>query len=162
MQSKKLPLSFHSFLQMHKLVVTFAHQLVAYWLVIGVLLLFVLPHWQLLFAIPLLVVFGLFLSVPVGMVSTRYRDVGQMIGFVMQALFLLTPIFWRRAQMPEHLRWIVDYNPFAHLLEVVRQPLLGFPAPAYEWAIALMLTAVAALGAWVSLALHRKRVVFWL
>ncbi len=162
MQVKRLPMSFHAYLQMHKLVATFLHQLLAYWIVTAALGLFVMPHWLFVPAILLILLIGFFLSIPIGMIATRYRDVGAMIGMVMQALFLLTPVFWQRAQMPEQRRWIVDYNPFAHLLELVRQPLLGNPPPAYEWGLSLLLLLVAMLLAVVSLALHRRRVVFWL
>jgi ABC-type polysaccharide/polyol phosphate export permease len=85
-----------------------------------------------------------------------------MIGSVMGALFLLTPVFWSRAQLSEKNRWIVDYNPFAHLLEIIRQPFLGQMAPLHHWVISLAILAVTAIVALISLALFRKRVVFWL
>ena len=162
MQVQRLPLSFHSFLQMDRLVINLAHQVVAYWLVTLALGLFAIPHWQLILALPLVVAIGFFLSIPIGMLAARYRDIAYMVGFVMQALFMLTPVFWRRGQMHTKIAWIVDYNPFAHLLEILRQPFLGHPAAAQDWLAAIALLVAAMAAALISLVAYRRRVVFWL
>jgi ABC-type polysaccharide/polyol phosphate export permease len=120
------------------------------------------PHWQLIFALPLTLITAVALCIPVGMVSVRYRDINHMIGFVAQALFMLTPVFWRRAQISPKMRWIAEYNPFAHLLEIVRQPLLGHPAPLTDWIASLCFMGASIAMAVVSLAIFRRRVVFWL
>jgi ABC-type polysaccharide/polyol phosphate export permease len=162
MQTRRFPLTFHSLLLIDRVMINFAHQLVAFWIVTAVLGMFPLPHWQLILSLPLVMLIGVFLSIPLGMVSARYRDVGYMIGFVVQALFMLTPVFWHRAQMTPHLRWIVDYNPIAHMLEIVRQPLLGHPGPPEDWVATFMFLIFSVLLGVGSLILFRRRVVFWL
>jgi ABC-type polysaccharide/polyol phosphate export permease len=127
-----------------------------------VLRLFVPPHWSILLAIPLVTITGFLLSIPVAMLSTRYRDVGFLVGTAFTVLFLLTPVFWARAQLPEDRRWVADVNPFAHLLEIIRQPLVGQMAPWMNWQWSLLTCLVSAVLAVVSLMLFRKRVVFWL
>jgi ABC-type polysaccharide/polyol phosphate export permease len=74
---------------------------------------------------------------------------------------MLTPVFWRRTQVPEHLQWVVDLNPFAHTIEILRQPLMGHP-PAGDLSASLAILAGCALAAVISLTFFRRRVVFWL
>ncbi len=162
MQVQKLPLTFHSFLQINRMMINFAHQIVAFWVVMLLLRMFPLPHWQLLLSIPLVAATAVMFSIPIGMLATRYRDINYLIGFIGQALFMLTPVFWRKAQVAPKARWIADYNPFAHLLEIVRQPLLGHPAPLNDWIASVAFFVAVAILAVVSLALFRRRVVFWL
>ncbi len=162
MQIYRLPLSFHVLLQMDRLLINFAHQIVAFWFVMAVLRLFPLPHWELLFSLPLIVLIGLCVSFPIGMLATRFRDFGLLIGVIMQVLFMLTPVFWKPTLVPPRLQWIVVYNPFAHMIAIVRQPLLGHPAPVGDWAASVMILAVTATLALISLVLFRRRVVFWL
>ena len=161
MQTMRLPLTFHILLMMMRNFINFLAQLLALWLVLAVLRLGALPTWQLLFGLPIVLIDGALLSLIVAIPSTRFRDINQTVGFAVQILFFLTPVFWVPAQMHGKRRIIFDLNPFAHLLELVRQPLLG-RAPElvhWEWGIGMMvvLTAVAV----TLLALFRKRIVFW-
>jgi ABC-type polysaccharide/polyol phosphate export permease len=162
MQAQKMPLSFHVFLQVDKLFINFLHQIVALWAVLLVLRLFPVPHWQILLSLPLVALTAVMLYIPIGMISLRYRDINYMVGFVGQSLFMLTPVFWRREQLSPNLQWMVTYNPFAHLLELLRQPLLGHPAMANDWAASIIFFSICALAALFSLTFFRRRVVFWL
>jgi ABC-type polysaccharide/polyol phosphate export permease len=162
MQVQQRPLSYHVFLQMHRVLINFAHQLVAYYIVMIALGFPRIPHWQVLPAIPLVLAIGFFLSFPLGMLATRYRDVGHLIGVVLGAMFMLTPVFWRRAQVSNELIWIVDYNPFTYLLEIMRQPFLGHPAELRYWLVSLIILLISAVLAIFSLMKFRQRVVFWL
>ncbi len=160
--SQKLPISFHVFLMMHRAFINFVAQLIAGW---AIYLLFRVgspPAWQILIGIPLVMVNIFFISLIVAVPSTRFRDLNQLATFIIQILFFLTPVFWAPERLGAHYRFILDYNPFAHMLELIRQPMLG-RAPAmihYAWSIG---AAVVFGGlAIVLLALYRKRIVFWL
>lgn len=162
MQSQRMPLSFYAFLNSSRVLIDFVHQMIAFWLIMAPFGLLTVPHWSFLPALLIVSATGLFLSIPVGMLSARYRDIGFMVGTVMGALFLLSPVFWTRAQLSESKRWIVDFNPFAHLLEILRQAFLGQLAPLDNWTASIGCMVASALFAWISLALYRKRVIFWL
>jgi ABC-type polysaccharide/polyol phosphate export permease len=162
MQVQRLPLSFYGMLNANRTLINFAHQMVAFWVVLAFFRLLTVPHWSLLLAIPLVTIAGFFLSIPIGMISARYRDVNFFINTFFGALFLLTPVFWSRAQLSEEKRWVVDINPFAHLLEILRQPFLGQAAPLFNWYAAIGITIFAGFLAMLSIALFRKRVIFWL
>ena len=162
MQAQRLPLSFHNLLSANKVMINFVHQLFAFFVLMAIFRLLTVPHWSLLLAMPVVVLAGFFLSIPFGMLSARYRDIGFLISAIFGALFLLTPVFWSRAQLSPEKRWVADYNPFSHLLEILRQPFLGQAAPMMNWMVSLGIVAGAALIAVLSLALFRKRVIFWL
>jgi ABC-type polysaccharide/polyol phosphate export permease len=162
MQVRPFPLSFHVLHHLAKISIDFAHQIVAFWVVMAVVRLFPLPHWHLLLALPLVFVTNFFLIIPIGMISTRYRDVNYFVSFIMGVAFLLTPVFWRRASLPESRYWIVDLNPLSHMLEILRQPLLGHPASLHHWTGVLITLAIGSVVTVLSLMVHRRRVVFWL
>ena len=162
MQTMKLPLSFHILLMMMRNFINFLAQLIALWIVLALFRLGALPTWQFLLGMPIVLIDGALLSLIVAIPSTRFRDINQTVGFAVQILFFLTPVFWAPSQMKGKKAALFGLNPFAHLLELIRQPLLG-RAPAlihYEWGFGLMV--LLAITAVVSLALYRKRVVFWL
>jgi ABC-type polysaccharide/polyol phosphate export permease len=162
MQVQRLPLTFYSLLAANKVFINFLHQILAFWAVMAAFRLLTVPHWSLIPAIPLVTLAGFFLSIPVAMLSARYRDVAFLLGNLFSALFLLTPVFWSRAQLPAKNAWIVDYNPFAHLIEIIRQPFLGQMASLNHWYAAVGVVVVSALFALLCLAAFRKRVIFWL
>ncbi len=69
--------------------------------------------------IPLLVTTASF-TVILATLNVFYRDINFVIGFIMNLLFFLTPVFYPRDYVPEHLRWIIDVNPFLYIIEPFR------------------------------------------
>ena len=163
MQTMRMPLSFYILLMMTKNFINYLAQLIALWIVLALLRLGAPPTWHLLIGLPIVLVNGALLSLILAMPSTRFRDINQTVGFAVQILFFLTPVFWTPSQTQGgRSALLFKLNPFAHMLELIRQPVLGY-APAlihYEWALAT--TVVLAITAVTMLALFRKRVVFWL
>ena len=162
MQTMRMPLSFYIFLMLTKDFINYLAQLIALWIVLALLRLGSPPTWQLLIGLPIVLLNGSLLSMIIAMPSTRFRDINQTVGFLTQVLFFITPVFWVPKQTQGRSALIYQLNPFAHLLELIRQPVLGY-APAlihYEWAAAI--TVVLSITCFVMLALFRKRVVFWL
>ena len=77
--------------------------------------------------------------------------------------WLLTPIVWLPQALPAPVRdAILTWNPFAHLIAVMREPLLNsYPAPETWLAAVGLAVAFVALGAG-SYALRRRELAFWL
>lgn len=95
-----------------------------------------------------------------GLACLRFRDIQQMLVAVLNLLMLLTPIFWNAATLPRRIAF-VEYNPFYHLLEIVRMPLLGEIPGADHWIWAV---ALAILGWGVTLAVYgrtHRRLTLW-
>ena len=122
------------------------------------------PSWNYLLAIPGLLIFAaatLMASIPVAILCTRFRDMPQVVTNVLQVAFFATPIMWRPDSLVR-FRWMADLNPFAHLVNVVRAPLLGaVPSiEAWVWSLGSLTIAVLA-GAWL-LGRYGHRIAYWL
>ncbi len=104
---------------------------------------------------------GIWLGILLGMLCARFRDIPQIIASLVQVMFFVTPVLWRKEMLGRH-RWVADINPLFHFLEVVREPLLGRLPSLKDWVAVLCVTAV---GWAVTLALFsrfRGRVAYWL
>ena len=93
--------------------------------------------------------------------SARYRDVPLMITNLFAILFWFTPLMY----FPEQLgskRFIADYNPFTHIVALVREPLLGNAPTLDNWLVVLVLAVFGWAGAFLFFAKFRARIVYWL
>ncbi|HUS10561.1 MAG TPA: hypothetical protein VMZ30_08860, partial [Pyrinomonadaceae bacterium] len=95
-----------------------------------------------------------------GMVSARFRDVPQLINSIVQIVFFITPIFSKPELLKERT-FVADFNPFFHLLEVVRAPLLGLVPSATSYFAVLFITLVNLLLVSVFFARFRSRISYW-
>jgi ABC-type polysaccharide/polyol phosphate export permease len=108
----------------------------------------------------LLTMASLFLAV----IGARFRDMAPIVQNGLQVAFFVTPILW----MPEALSagraaftWLIDYNPFHHVLEIVRRPLLGEWPTLINLGVVLGLTVVMTALALAVFARGRSRIIFW-
>lgn len=100
------------------------------------------------------------LSITLGMLSARFRDVPNIVAASLQLLMFLTPVFWFPEKLPERSRFIL-YNPLAQLLDILRIPLLGgLPAPGTIRFLVYFTTLNVAVAAYLYAAC-RRRVVYW-
>src|SRR5438552_2740904 len=142
--------------------IIFAHNAV----VLALLLLWAGPVWSLntLLVVPGLVMFAaavLMAAIPVAILCTRFRDLPLIVTNVLQVIFFATPIMWR-PEVLMNFRWVADYNPLAHLIDIVRLPLLGLAPGVESWLWSLGVLAVSlTLGAWL-LGRYGHRVAYWL
>lgn len=95
-----------------------------------------------------------------GVLSTRYRDIPQVITNAVQVFFYITPVFWSPESLPNRPAFI-DWNPLYHVLELVRAPLLGYDVSEESWLFAIALL----VGGWTITALvYRRayaRIAYW-
>ena len=141
--------------------VIFAHNFVIYF---GVIIYFAIwPGATALLALPglmLVILNGALINLCVGIISARFRDVPQVINSAVQIAFFATPIFWK----PELLKgrsYITDFNPFFHLLEIVRAPLLGTMPTAKNFFAVLVITLINIAVAGTFFARYRARISYW-
>lgn len=113
-------------------------------------------------ALAMTIVFVYLCSYSVAMLCARFRDLIQVVGIVLQNIFLLTPVMWKLELIPERFRLHMLLNPFAAMLETLRNPLIGLPVNP---------TAYGILAAWVAVfllvcAIVRRRIgatlIFWI
>jgi lipopolysaccharide transport system permease protein len=122
---------------------------------IGPTIVLVLP------ALLLCTIAGIGVAYLVAMISARFRDVAQIIGNLMQVLFFVTPVLWTETQIPPAQHWIVDVNPFALFLALIRAPLLNEELPLSSWGSALLATAVIYAAALPLIGRFRQRIIHW-
>lgn len=94
-----------------------------------------------LLALPpfLLIAFCMFWSMLALSVLTVFsRDLTQLVATIMRIMFFLTPILWMPSQIGG-VGDIVKYNPFAYLIDIVRQPLLEGTISPELWIFVLSL-----------------------
>ncbi|HKN99229.1 MAG TPA: ABC transporter permease [Pseudonocardiaceae bacterium] len=125
--------------------------------------------WWSLLAIPafaLLALNGTWLTLLFGIISTRYRDIPQVVNSVIQLAFYLTPIVWS----PDDLfgsggnswaRVIFQLNPLYHFVQVMRAPLIGQHVSIWSWIVVGAITVVGWTMALVIMRNYRARVSYW-
>jgi lipopolysaccharide transport system permease protein len=96
-----------------------------------------------------------------GAIGARFRDIPPIVGSVVQIAFFVTPVIWKPQQLGVHA-WVLPYNPFFALLEVVRAPLLGYLPSAETWLMAVVYSLLLLGVTWSLMVRARGRVPFWL
>jgi ABC-2 type transport system permease protein/lipopolysaccharide transport system permease protein len=117
-----------------------------------------------LYALPglaLLILNGAMASMTLGMVSARFRDIPRITASLMQIVFLITPIIWKPDMLGDRL-YISLANPFFHLIEIVRAPLLGTPPTLLNVAAVILITLINCLTAIVLFSKYRSRIAYWI
>lgn len=113
-------------------VVKFGIQLL---LLAGVLVFYVLrgdeanPQIQYLWVLPLLLLLmmlmGLGLGIIISSLTTKYRDLSNMVPFAIQLLMYATPVIYPASVIPEKYRWLMEINPLSSIIEAFRFIFLG-------------------------------------
>ena len=161
-QQVRLPFSLHAYRLVYRNLLALAHNFV---IIPIVLLLF--PHpivWarliELIPALLLISVIGVWVSILFGMVSARFRDVPPIVASVVQVVFFMTPVMWPVQALGANAWW-VELNPFFVAIDVLRSPLLGQPTAPHSWAILMIITAFAGAASFAFFARFRSRIAFW-
>lgn len=103
------------------------------------------PGWIFLASLPVLLLQTLFsvgLGVTLGVLNVFFRDVGQLLGVVIQFWFWLTPIVYLKAMLPEQIQHLIKFNPMASVIDAYQGIFLHGQPPNV---VALLPTAVLAL-----------------
>lgn len=100
-------------------------------------------------------------AVLLSLMHLRYRDTNVAVASALQILPFITPIFWDKAMLEKH-KWIADINPFYHMIDIVRAPVLGEYPSANSWVIASLMGVVLFFLACGLFVRYRQRIIFWL
>lgn len=135
------------------------------------LLTWILQGFDTLLTLPVLIpavasfiVFGWSLAVLTGLANLYFPDTSHITTIVLQVLFYVTPIIYEPERLRGHgMDWIVDFNPFAALLEIIRNPILHGQLPSAMAVGVGMAAILVALGcATAVLARLQHRIIFQL
>lgn len=96
-------------------------------------------------------------------VCARFRDVPMMVSSVLQIAFFVTPVMWQAKHLGVGAsEWIIHLNPLAACLALLRDPLLGTPAPAWAWLNAAATALVFLVLCCLTYVRARKKITYWL
>lgn len=136
----------------------------------------VIPIVILYFSVPvsidtLMVIPGFFLvtlclaciSLQLAFLCTRYRDIEQIVSSILQILYFLTPIMWFPAALANSkVGEILNINPFFHMIEIVRSPLLNQWPSSESWIYVSVLCIFLIFITLIVYGKYKEKVVYWL
>jgi ABC-type polysaccharide/polyol phosphate export permease len=158
-----IPLSAYALRTMARNLIVFLHNAIL--LPIVFIVLDVPFSWTMLLVLPglaLILLNSIWISLSLGALCCRFRDLPSIVANLMQLAFFLSPVIWKPSQLNESGQAFILLNPFSYFLAIVRDPMLGsIPSPG-EY---LVVIAITVLGFAVSILLFarvRARIVYWL
>jgi ABC-type polysaccharide/polyol phosphate export permease len=98
----------------------------------------------------------------IAMACVRYRDIVQVITTWLTVWFFVTPVMWKPDFLPSKYHFIVDFNPLAQFLELLRKPFLGDAVGLHTW---ITTTVIAVGGIFLAIPIigrYHRRVIFWM
>ncbi len=155
-----LPLGVHVLCTVAKHAIFFAHYLIVF---VAVAFIFRLrPAWNNLLVLPgfalvttLLVSSGICLAI----ICARYRDIPHFISNLMTVSMLVTPIMFMKSMLGPRAA-LANYNPFYHMVEGIRAPLLGQTPSMTTWCVLVAANLFFGALAWWLLKRAGKRVAY--
>ena len=109
-----------------------------------------------------LVVNAAWISMLVAIASARFRDIPQVVTSIMQFAIFVTPVFWPAERLMGARHAVLDFNPFYHMLEAVRAPLMGQAIAAHTYSFLAILALIGWSLVFSLFAVTRRRIVHYL
>lgn len=160
----RMPLFTHILRTTWRNIIIFAHNVIIF--PVLMLILGRSINFNALWALPgfLLICLNLtWMMLILAVLCARFRDMTQVVSNILQVLFYATPIMWMvKVLSADVSRWFIEWNPFYHLIELVRAPLLGGAPTALDWLFAVGTAVIGWMVAIVFFGRYRWRVAYWL
>lgn len=156
-----LPFTVYIFQMLYRNFIIFCH----HFLILIVLQLYFQPvlGWSILsilFALINIAFAGAALGFILGLISVRFRDVPPIVGSLMQILMFVTPVMWKPSMIATH-RWVVEYNPLYHFMELIRAPLIEMRIPLHSWFISVSVSIFLCALAFGVFSQYRHKIAYW-
>lgn len=122
------------------------------------------PGFEILLVVPglfILLLNSIWIGLVLAILCARYRDLLPIVGNLTQVAFFFTPVMWV-VDLLKDRRWIAEVNPFYHLIEIVRAPLIGKPMELASWIWAIAMVIVGFCIAHYLMKRTRNRLPYWL
>ncbi len=161
-QQVPIPFSIHAYRVVFRNLIALAHNFII--IPIGIVWSGVPIGWNIFEIIPAIIVLSInamWISILLGMISTRFRDVPPIIANFVQVLFFVTPVFWS----PDLLgswKTLAELNPLFAAVDIMRAPLIGQDVAPYSWFVMLLATIFGGGVTFIFFARFRARIAYWL
>ena len=110
----------------------------------------------------LILVNMMWVALILAVICARYRDLPQIVGSLLQVLYFLTPIMWLPHTLAPGLQsYLLDFNPFFHLFELFRAPLLGELPTSMNWIVSAGMAIVGWAAALFIFGRYKARIAYW-
>lgn len=97
------------------------------------------------------------------LISLRFRDFPPIFSSVITVAFYATPVMWISDQVPGgESNLLISANPFFHLLDIVRSPLLGNSASETSWSFAVTMAALGSASVFFLYRRFQHKIAFWI
>jgi lipopolysaccharide transport system permease protein len=114
------------------------------------------------FGLILILMAGFFITMLLGVMCTRFRDLPQIVGNIVQLAFFMTPIMWPADALRANFVNFGIYNPFAAFLNILSEPLRGITPLASSYYVAISTIMLLAILALPLFSKYRARITYWL
>ena len=121
-------------------------KLTALWSIPGLVMLLANTYWM---------------SLLIAIVCLRFRDVAQIVIYAIQIMLFISPILWLPTQVSPSSPAVL-FNPFYHLLAVVRSPIYQGLVPSGSWKFDAVFLVVGSAITATTFILNRRKLVYWL
>lgn len=160
----KMPLFIHIMRTLWRNIIIFSHNIVIFPVVlivvggeVGVNTLWVFPGFL------LLCINLSWMMLVLAIICARFRDITQVTTNILQVLFYATPIMWMIKILPSHVsKDFINWNPFYHLVELLRAPLLGGAPSGLNWGVSLVMAIIGWMLSIAFFGKYRWRIAYWL
>jgi ABC-type polysaccharide/polyol phosphate export permease len=163
---KQLPVPFfiHTLRVIWHQILVFCHNII---LIPFVMLIFKKgPSLTLLLVIPgfiLLLTILTWICIVCAIISTRFRDLPQIISSLLQVGFYVTPVIWMPSMLPDRVgSALLNANPFYHMIEIVRAPILGSFPTLENWVVCISISIFGFIFMFLIYNKTRKHIAYWL
>jgi len=160
-----LPYSFYAFMLICRNLIVFVHQLSIF---VVVALVFKVPFtvdtFMVVPALLLLILNCSWITILLGVICTRFRDMQQIVISLLQIAMFITPIFWSESQLSHSKMsfFCIQLNPIYHVISIVRYPLMGEATPLSGWLINIAILLVGWMITMYVLGRKYSKLVYWL
>ena len=160
----KIPLFLHVMRVLWRNIIILGHNII---ILPFVFLFFLKPvSFTILLAIPgffLMVMNVSWMMLILSVVCARFRDFPQIVQNFLQIMYFMTPILWNATQLPGRVpKSFLDFNPFYHILCIVRSPIMGEIPSGLNWNYSLVMMVIGWSLAILIFGRYRTKIPYWL
>lgn len=145
-------------------VIVILNSLINFFIVFSIFTLFLLiigrfPGYSYFAILPLLalqVIFSISLGIILGILNVFFRDIGQLLGVVIQFWFWLTPIVYSSDILPEFAKRFISYNPLFSLITSYQGIMVRGNFP--DWHSLLPLIVISIVLSWGAVSLFNNHI----
>jgi ABC-type polysaccharide/polyol phosphate export permease len=162
-KSRQFPYTILTNIVLTRNFIIFLHNLVGYVLVAAVCGVSV-PLANLLLLFPGLVLVMLncgWMCLLVAIFCLRYRDFQQLVSSLLTIAVFVTPVFFQASQLQGKRTIIIHANPMHHMVDIIRQPLLGNLASSTSYIFCIVTAVVGWYCVFWLFASKRDRLAYW-